>query len=97
MLSYCLKCKENTKSKNPEVVKIKNGRLMSLSKFVVCKSGKWDFLKKQETLELLSSLIGIKIPILSDLFIVNPLFQKFKMNAIVNNFLLAINLCLKCI
>ena len=23
MLSYCLKCRKNTKSKNPEVVKIK--------------------------------------------------------------------------
>ena len=32
MLSDCLKCRRNTKSKNPEVVKIKNGRIMLLSK-----------------------------------------------------------------
>ena len=75
MLSYCLKCRKNTKSKNPEVVKIKNGRLMLLSKCVVCKSRKWNFFfLKKGTLGLLSNLMGIKIPILSDLSILNALF-----------------------
>ena len=35
MLSYCLKCRKNTESKNPEVVKAKNGRIMLLSKCAV--------------------------------------------------------------
>ena len=32
MLSYCLKCRKNTESKNPKVVRTKNGRIMLLSK-----------------------------------------------------------------
>ena len=28
MLSYCLKCRNNTESKNPKVVKTRNGRIM---------------------------------------------------------------------
>ena len=39
MLSYCLKCKK-TESKNPEVVKTKNGRIILLSKRAVCNSKK---------------------------------------------------------
>ena len=35
MLSYCLKCRKNTESKNPEVVKTKNGRIMLLSKCIL--------------------------------------------------------------
>ena len=33
MLSYCLKCRKNTQSKNPKVVRTKNGRRILLSKF----------------------------------------------------------------
>ena len=32
MLSYCLKCRKNTESKNPKVVRTQNGRIMILSK-----------------------------------------------------------------
>ena len=32
MSSYCLKCRKNTKSKNPKAVKTKNGRMKFLSK-----------------------------------------------------------------
>ena len=32
MLSYCWKCRKNIGSKNPEVVKTKNGRITLLSK-----------------------------------------------------------------
>ena len=32
MLSYCLKCTKNTKNKNLEVAKTKNGTIMFLSK-----------------------------------------------------------------
>ena len=40
MLSYCLKCRKNTESKNPKVLTTKNGRIMHLSKYVVCNSKK---------------------------------------------------------
>ena len=36
MLSYCLKCRKNTESKNPKVVNTKNERIMLLSKYPVC-------------------------------------------------------------
>ena len=42
MLCYSLKCRKNTKSKNSEVVKTKNGRTMLLSKCAVCNSKKID-------------------------------------------------------
>ena len=61
-MSYCLKCRKNTESKNPEVVRTKNGRIMLLSKYVVCNSKKSEFLKEQEASGLLSSL-GIKTPL----------------------------------
>ena len=36
MLSYCLKCRKNTESKNPKVLKSKSGRIMLLSKRAAC-------------------------------------------------------------
>ena len=36
MLSYCLRCRKNTESKNPKVARTKNGRIMILSKCAVC-------------------------------------------------------------
>ena len=56
MLSYCLKCGKNTESKNPKVVKTKNGRIMLLSICEVCDSKKSKFVKEQEASGLLSSL-----------------------------------------
>ena len=38
MLSYCLKCRKNTESKNQKFIKTKNGRIMVLSKCVACDS-----------------------------------------------------------
>ena len=38
MLSYCLKCRTNTESKNPKVVKTNNRKIMLLSKYPVCDS-----------------------------------------------------------
>ena len=35
MLSYCLKCRKNTESKNRKVARSKNGRIMFLSKCAV--------------------------------------------------------------
>ena len=48
MLSYCLKSRKNTESKNPKVVRTKNGRIILLSRFAVCNSKKLKFLKEQE-------------------------------------------------
>ena len=48
MLSYCLKCRKNTESKNPKLARTKNGRKMVLSKCEVCDGKKSKFIKKQE-------------------------------------------------
>ena len=71
MLSYCLKYRKNTESKNPYVVKSKNERIMLLSKYTVCDSKKLKFIKKQEASRLLVSL-GTKTP-LSKIRLVGPL------------------------
>ena len=70
MLSYCLKCRKNTESKNPKVARTKNRR-MFLSKCAMCGSKKSKLIKQQETSGLLSSL-GIKTP-LSIISLVGPL------------------------
>ena len=44
MLSYCLKCRKNTESKIPNVVRTKNIRIMLLSKYTVCDSKKSKFI-----------------------------------------------------
>ena len=46
MLSYCLKCRKNTESKNPKVERTKNRRIMLLSKCAVCDSKKSKFIKQ---------------------------------------------------
>ena len=71
MLSYCLKCKRNTESINPKVLKTTNGRAIILSKCAICGSKKSNFIKKQEAKGLLSNL-GLrtplnKIPVLGDI------------------------------
>ena len=55
MLSYCLKYRKNTESKNPQVVRTKIGRIMLLSKCAKCDSKKSKFIKEQEASGLLSS------------------------------------------
>ena len=45
MLTYCLKCRRNTESKNSQVVRTKNRRIMLLSKCEVCDSKKLKFIK----------------------------------------------------
>ena len=70
MLSYCLKCRKNTESKNPKVGRIKNGRVMILSKCAMCDGRKSKFIKEQEVSVLLSSL-GIKM-LLSKIPLVGP-------------------------
>ena len=72
-LSYCLKCKENTESIDPNVTTTSNGKTMTLSKCAIFSSKKSLFITKQEAKGLLSNL-GIrtplsKIPILGDVLI----------------------------
>ena len=72
MLSYCLKCKNNTKNINQRVSKTSNDKTMILSKCAICGSKKSKFIKEQKAKRLLSDL-GIKktlskIPILGDIF-----------------------------
>ena len=62
MLSYCLKCRKNTKSINPKVSKTTNGKTMILSKCSISGSKKSKFIKEQQAKGLLSN-----IPILGDI------------------------------
>ena len=62
MLSYCLKCKRNTESINPKVLKTTNGKAIILSKCAICSSKKSKFIKKQEAKGLLSNL-GLRTPL----------------------------------
>ena len=71
MLTYCLKYRENTESKNPKVVETKNWKIMLLSKCTMWDSKKSKSIKEQEASRLLTSL-GIKIP-LNKLALVGPL------------------------
>ena len=63
MLLYCLKCRKDTETKSPKLVKTKNVRIMFLLKRAVCGSKKSKFIKEQEASGLLSSL-GIKTPLI---------------------------------
>ena len=72
MLSYCLKCGENTKDVSLLVSKAINAATIILSKCAACGDKKTKFIKKQEANGLLNNL-GIrtllsKIPILRDIF-----------------------------
>ena len=71
MLSYCLKCRKNTESINPKVLKTTNGKTMILSKCAICGCKKSKFIKDQQAKGLLCNL-GIrtplnKIPLLGDI------------------------------
>ena len=59
MLSYRLKCRKNKESENTKVARTKNGRIMLLSKYMVCNSRKLKIIKQRVASGLLSSL-GIK-------------------------------------
>ena len=62
MESYCLKCKKNTENIDPKVSASRNGRIMILSKCVICGSKKSRFINNQKAKGLLSKL-GIKTPL----------------------------------
>ena len=62
MLTYCLKCKRNTKNTDVKMIKTKNDRLNLSSKRALCGSKRSRFMKEQEAEGLLSNL-GIKTPL----------------------------------
>ena len=69
MLTYCLKCKRNTKNIDANMIKTKNGRLALSSKCAIYSSNISMFMKEQEAKGLLSNLgMGTplsKIPLLN--------------------------------
>ena len=76
MLLNCLKCRKNTESKHPKIVRTKNGRIMLLLKCAVWDSKKSKFIKNQETSGLLSSL-GIKTPLSKIPLLGHLLFERY--------------------
>ena len=68
MPSYCLKCRENTKSIILQLLKAVNGGIIILPKCTVYSDNKSKFIKKQEAKRLLNirTLLS-KIPILKDI------------------------------
>ena len=62
MSSYCLKCRENTENINLRFSNTFKGKIMLLSKCVICGSKKSKFIKEQEAKGLLSNL-GIRVPL----------------------------------
>ena len=73
MLTYCVKCRKNTKNLDSKSFKTKSGRLIMHSKCPVCGIKKSRFVREQEAKGLLSNL-GIKTP-LSKIKLLNILFQ----------------------
>ena len=62
MLTYCLKCTQNTENVDSKVLKTKNDRTMSSLKWAVCSNTKSRFMKEQAAKGLLCSL-GLKTPL----------------------------------
>ena len=46
LLHYLLECRKNTKSKNPNIARTKNGKIMRLSNCLVCDGKKSKFIKE---------------------------------------------------
>ena len=98
MEPYCVRCKKYTKIINPRFLGTSNSKGMILSKWATCGSKKSRFIKNQEPKGILSNL-GLrtplsKVPILGDILFWMQLYWvqlcwEYKMNKIVNKFLLA--------
>ena len=70
--TYCLVCRDYTKSINPKIVRNRQNRLMIQSNCATCESKRSRFIKEQQAMGILSNL-GIKTP-LSKLPLLNILF-----------------------
>ena len=46
LLYYLLECRKNTKSKNPNIARTKNGKIMLLPNCLVCDGKKSKFIKE---------------------------------------------------
>ena len=90
MKTYCVKCRKNTENLNSKIFKTKNGRLIMQSKCADCGIKKSRFVKEQEAKGLLSSL-GLKTRLSKTLLFGDIFFWAYKMNEIVNKFLLVGN------
>lgn len=71
---YCVKCKKHTSTSGSQVVKTKNGRNRLVGQCTVCGTKKSKFISGQQAEGLLGNLLGTKIPILSDIPLLNILF-----------------------
>ena len=72
MKTYCMKCRNDTETIDPKMVKAKNNRLIMQLKCPVRQIKKSRFVKEQKAKVLLSNL-GIKTP-LSKIALLNVLF-----------------------
>ena len=88
MITYCVKCRKNTENLDSKIYKTKNGRIIMQSKCVVCEIKKPRFVKEQKAKGLLSNL-KIKTPLNKIPLLGDTLFWVYKMNEIVDKFLLA--------
>ena len=70
--TYCLVCRDYTKSINPKIVRNRQNRLMIQSNCATCGSKNSRFIKEQQAMGILSNL-GIKTP-LSKVPLLNILF-----------------------
>ena len=63
MLSYCLKCRKNTESKNPKVVKTKKAEEQCIYQNDQCAIVKknWNLLKSKIQIPLLGPLLFLKV------------------------------------
>ena len=70
--TYCLVCRDYTKSINPKIIRNRQNRYTIQSNCATCGSKKPRFIKEQKALGILSNL-GIKTP-LSQVPLLNILF-----------------------
>ena len=60
--TYCLVCKDYTKTINPKIVRNRQNRYIIQSNCATCESKKYRFIKEQKASGILSNL-GIKTPL----------------------------------
>ena len=70
--TYCLVCRDYTKSINPKIVRNRQNKYITLSNYATCGSKESRFIKEQQAMGILSNL-GIKTP-LSKVPLLNILF-----------------------
>ena len=75
--TYCLVCRDYTKSINPKIVRNRQNRYIIQSNCATCGSKKSKFIKEQKALGILSNL-GIKHTIKSSSFIKYFVLIQFK-------------------